>query len=157
MSRIHVSELKVIFLMMDQKYTTVSATPIDGWLSFFVGTESGFPLWDRLMVITTTREIAKVLGDNCKSTVAKTIQKVLNIEVTIDSATERTIDYASAWAVLTNPIKARYHKALVGIMQDMGIMQQSDLALCDDEQLLILGLLLRQLHQGSYLKAIGKG
>jgi len=156
MGRLHVSDLKVIFLMLDQKYTTISANPIDGWLSFFVGTESGFPLWDRLMVITTTREIAKVMGDNCKSSAAQSMQRVMSIELEGRGAGSGMIDYASAWAILTNPMKARYTKALVGIMQDMGVMQQSDLALCDEEQLLLLGLLLRQLHQPSYMKAIGR-
>lgn len=156
MGRLHVSDLKLIFLMLDQKFTTISAHPIDGWLSFFVGTETGFPLWDRLMVITTTREIAKIMGENCKSSAAMSTQKVMSIEVEGRGPGTGVIDYAMAWSILTNPMKARYYKALVGIMQDMGVMQQSDLALCDEEQLLMLGLMLRQLHQASYLKAIGR-
>ncbi len=156
MGRLHVSDLKLIFLMLDQKFTTISAHPIDGWLSFFVGTETGFPLWDRLMVITTTREIAKIIGENCKSSAAMSTQKVMSIEIEGRGTGTGVIDYGMAWSILTNPMKARYHKALVGIMQDMGVMQQSDLALCDEDQLLMLGLLLRQLHQTSYLQAIGR-
>lgn len=81
MGRLHVCDLKVIFLMLDPKFTTVSRPPIDGWLSFFVGTEVGYPLWDRLMVITTTREIAKHIGDNCRSSAAQTMTKIMNIDV----------------------------------------------------------------------------
>jgi hypothetical protein len=154
MQKLHVSDLKVIFLMLDPKFTTTSKRRIDGWLSFFVGTEVGYPLWDRLMVTTTTREIAKNIGDKCKSQLARTMTKVMSIEV--EEGGTGAVDYAAAWSILTNAIKARYHKALVGIMQDMGVMQQSDLALCDEEQLLLLGLLLRQLHQKAYLRAIGK-
>lgn len=154
MQRLHQCDLKVIFLMLDPKFTTTSKRKIDGWLSFFVGAEIGYPLWDRLMVTTTTREIAKHIGDKCRSQQAKTMTKVMSIE--IEEGGTGTVDYAAAWAILTNAIKARYHKALVGIMQDMGVMQQSDLALCDEEQLLLLGLLLRQLHQKAYLRAIGK-
>ena len=52
--------------------------------------------------------------------------KVMSIEV--EEGGTGAVDYAAAWSILTNAIKARYHKALVGIMQDMGVMQQSDLA-----------------------------
>ena len=109
MARLHVSEIKVIFLMMDPKYTTISNPPIDGWLSFFVGTETGYPLWDRLMVITTTREISKHVGENCKSLVAQSIEKVIFIELS-DKNYSGPVDYATAWSILTNAIKARYHK-----------------------------------------------
>ena len=81
MGRLHVCDLKVIFLMLDPKFTTKSSPAIDGWLSFFVGTEIGYPLWDRLMVITTTREIAKHIGDNCKIFTAMHMSKVLRVEM----------------------------------------------------------------------------
>jgi len=60
--------LKLLYVMMDDGYTTVSkGRTVDGWLGFMVGGELWYPMWSADKVAGTAAELAKALGDNARS------------------------------------------------------------------------------------------
>ena len=57
--------LKLIYIMLDSMYTTVSApSRVDGWLGFMIGSELWYPLWQESHFQTTLKEVMQILGDN---------------------------------------------------------------------------------------------
>jgi hypothetical protein len=55
---------KVVFLMMNEHYTTVSSPKFcDGWLGIMIGTEMWYPLWTDDKIAGTAKAIAQIIGD----------------------------------------------------------------------------------------------
>ena len=110
--------LQLLYVMMDNEYTTVSkAQTVDGWLGFMVGTELWYPLWSPGNVQSTAVELAKLIGDNARSNGMSTIVPTSPSKTMVASASSPTVivvssptptsgppvvDYAKAWSVITD-------------------------------------------------------
>ena len=108
--------LQLLYVMMDNEYTTVSkAQTVDGWLGFMLGTELWYPLWSPGNVQSTAIELGKLIGDNAKSDGSCTSAHASPFKTMIASASSPAVvssppptsgalavDYAKAWSVITD-------------------------------------------------------
>ena len=59
--------LKIIYVMMQSDYTTVSEPDyVEGWLAMYIGDKLWYPLWDIKQVASTGDSIAGLIGDHAK-------------------------------------------------------------------------------------------
>ena len=108
--------LQLLYVMMDNEYTTVSkAQTVDGWLGFMLGTELWYPLWSPGNVQSTAIELDKLIGDNARSDGTSSSAPASPSKTMVASACSPTVvssppptsappavDYAKAWAVITD-------------------------------------------------------
>ena len=106
--------LQLLYVMMDNEYTTVSKTQtVDGWLGFMLGTELWYPLWSAGNVQGTAIELGKLVGDNAKSDGSsapaspfKTMIASASSPAVVSSppptSAPLAVDYAKAWSIVTD-------------------------------------------------------
>ena len=118
--------MQLLYVMMDNEYTTVSKATVDGWLGFMLGTELWYPLWSLGNVQGTAIELSKLIGDNAKSdgnciigpisplkakeasTASPTVCPLCRSPA--PTVTPPTVDYAKAWSVITDMRRAAANK-----------------------------------------------
>ena len=109
--------LQLLYVMMDNEYTSVSKTTVDGWLGFMLGTELWYPLWSPGNVQSTAIELGKLIGDNAKSdgssAPASPVASVSSPAVVSSPPPTSGPNYASAWALLSDPTKVLIHTLLL--------------------------------------------
>ncbi len=54
--------LKIIYVMMDENYTTVTNPAVDGWLAMYIGDNIWYPLWNHSKVSETSAAIAYLIS-----------------------------------------------------------------------------------------------
>jgi hypothetical protein len=52
----------MIYVMMEDDYTTNSEEPVDGYLGLMVGSNLWYPLWDSSVLPSTVQQIADYIG-----------------------------------------------------------------------------------------------
>lgn len=59
-------DLRLLYVMLDEGYHTKSRPPMDGWLSFMVGSQPWYPLWTVEQVEGTAESIATLVGQHAQ-------------------------------------------------------------------------------------------
>ena len=110
--------------MMESDYTTVSKSPVDGWLGFFVGSELWYSLFEQSHIESAGQEISKIVSKltdeissssssilhsisqplitNTPSTTPSKMNSFAEV-ITYNSSNSNIIDYEAAWSILQNP------------------------------------------------------
>ena len=164
--------LQLLYVMMDNEYTTVSKTQtVDGWLGFMLGTELWYPLWSLVNVQSTAIELGKLIGDNAKSdgttssfpaSPSKTMVASASSPTVVVSSPPLTsghpaVDYDMAWSVLTEPRRAAPGKSedLIAFLDEQGIIRGDDLEIQDEDVLVTIRGYLNPTGQKLFVKAMG--
>ena len=70
-------KLDMVYVMMQQDYTTVSAPDsVEGWLRMYMGSKLWYPLWDAGQVQSTGDALAQLIGDKGKLVAAAVVPAV---------------------------------------------------------------------------------
>ena len=163
--------LQLLYVMMDNEYTSVSKTTVDGWLGFMLGTELWYPLWSLVNVQSTASELGKLIGDNAKSdgtststpaSPSKTMVVSASSPIVVVSSPPPTsghpvVDYDMAWSVLTEPRRAAPGKSedLIAFLDEQGIIRGDDLEIQDEDVLVTIRGYLNPTGQKLFVKAMG--
>ena len=166
--------LQLLYVMMDNEYTTVSKTQtVDGWLGFMLGTELWYPLWSPGNVQSTAIELGKLIGDNAKSdgssssapsSPSKTMVASASSPAVVVSSPPPTsappaVDYAKAWSVITDSrrVVADKFDELTAYLHEQGFVESSDLETfySDEEVMATIRGYLNPVGQKLFIKAMG--
>ena len=163
--------LQLLYVMMDNEYTTVSKATVDGWLGFMLGTEIWYPLWSLGNVPSTAIELGKLIGDNAKSDgTSTTMVPTSPIKTMVASASSPTVvssptptsgspavDYAKAWSIITDSRRVVGDKfdELTAYLQEQGVVEGGDLEIQDTDVLATIGGYLNPTGHKLFVKAMG--
>ena len=163
--------LQLLYVMMDNEYTSVSKTTVDGWLGFMLGTELWYPLWSPGNVQSTAIELGKLIRDNARSdgssssayaSPSKTMIALASSPTVVVSSPRPTsgpavVDYAKAWSIITEPRRVVEDKFddLAAYLKKQGIIEGDDLELQDEDVLATIREYLNPTGQKLYVKAMG--
>mmetsp|Transcript_11283 Transcript_11283/g.12169 ORF Transcript_11283/g.12169 Transcript_11283/m.12169 type:complete len:734 (+) Transcript_11283:56-2257(+) len=159
-------DLKICYVMMDQKYTTVSApTVVDGWLGFMVGTELWYPMWDGSQVDTAAQSIAGQARNNAKlgggggggGGVSNNYNTSNQKSESANSPPPKAggIDYNVAWECVKDPNKAKDAEQLKSLLDELGLSAPDELQLLEKSQLEEIASLLKAIPQKKFAGAVG--
>jgi len=161
-------KLRIIFVMAQQHYTTVS-TPdsCDGWLGVTIGDALWYPLWTDAHIKSTATEISKIVGDHSKiatnrqlkqhpaAAAANTSHAVAAAPAASSAHTEGEKDVNAAFAILQTPASATDAAALKKKLDELGVTVASDLLELDAEYLTPLAELLKPVQRKKFVKFVG--
>lgn len=150
-----IQNLKIIFLMMENDYTTVSPHPVDGWLGFFVGTELWYPLFQPSNVDGTAGEIAKLIsikGSNPIKAISPIPQA--STTTTTGNSNEGVADYNLAWTLIQDTSKADEQAGLSEFLSSLGVSSGEDLSELTKEEFVTISKFFKPVQQRKLNKAL---
>lgn len=161
---------KIIFVMAQQNYTTVSSPYCcDGWLGVTIGDALWYPLWDDAQIRSTANEIIKIIGNNtARMSINREIKANNSTQQVVHALTEpvtshaaaapttpgkdNEINHEAAFDILKDTSNATDEDGLVICMDDLGIKVSSDLLELEKEDLLPLAGFLKTVPKKKLLK-----
>ena len=170
--------LQLMYVMMDDEYTTMSKTQtVDGWLGFMVGTELWYPLWAADKVQGTATELAKLIGDNAKCggnfVLESPTSDVGPIGPTPDptpgtpgtpgppiiqvpTTPAPTNPTQAMWLTLHDSDKIKDSAGLTSFLSELGVLQADDLSVLEEGEIITLGKFLKPVQSRVFVREYEK-
>ena len=165
------NKLKIIYVMMDNNYTTVSSPDcVDGWLGIMIGDALWYPLWEQNHIESTAKEIVKLINSSQplqqnsliysknptdNSQVKPTPQKPIS-SPTLSPSPIINNPLEEAWQILLEPLRAIDFDKLTAVVTEIGLLKSSDLIDCDEEMIDSITKYLKPLPKKTFMKNIDK-
>jgi hypothetical protein len=157
-------KLKLVFVMMESNYTTVS-TPdcCDGWLGIMLGDQLWYPLWDENQVESTARQLASMIGSSSKA--IEPINGTLTTERSSPAATTKPsqssitltskveVNHTAAYEMLLTP-ERMIDSSLISvkkILEEWGVLVAEDLGGLLPDDIIALTELMKKAQRKKFL------
>jgi hypothetical protein len=145
-------KLNIVYVMMDQKYTTVSSPDyVDGWLGIMVGDSLWYPLWNHDYVNATATEIANCMKVTDISAAVPT-SPVQAVQPTTSSTALGPLD--EAWQILSDQSKVTDMESLTTLLNEIGLSTASELLDCDEDEIQKIADFLKSVPKKKFVRLI---
>eukprot|EP01034_Spumella_vulgaris_P037508 gene37508-46274_t len=171
-------KLRLIFLMMQNNYTTVS-TPdsCDGWLGLMIGDALWYPMWSEGHVETTLKEIRKLVGSSAQLSAnlatqgsvkvvsplkTRPLSAVKNVATVASPHTPTTpavvvpvvINYAAAYEILLSQTSSTRHQEVLNKLEELGVEAVDDFCELENEIFVEFSSMLKHAKANKFLNLL---